>query len=135
METTTIHLIFGVVQILGFTLLVYGGYKYVKARRALDKKLVLTNAYDCIAREDKIKRDNLETYVIDYTVTPDQFNDMTQAQVEKILKTQASTEVAAMIANRIAVSYDRKPYAKEATLSIRARVLFKVINELPQNDD
>lgn len=132
METTTIHLIFGIVQILGFCLLVYGGYKYVKAKRALDKKLVLTNAYDCITREDKVKRDNLETYVLDYTITPDQFNDMPQDKVEKILKTQASTEVAAMIANRIAVSYDRKPYAKEATLSIRARLLFRVVNELSQ---
>lgn len=135
METTTIHLIFGIVQIMGFSLLVYGGYKYVKAKRALDKKLVLTNAYECIAREDKVKRDNLETYVLDYKITPDQFNDLPQDKVESILKTQASTEVAAMIANRIAVSYERRPYAKDATLSIRARLLFKVVNEIPKDED
>jgi len=130
MDTITIHLVFGLVQILGFCLLVYGGYKYTKAKNALNKKLILTNAYDACSRATEEHKTKLETYVLDYSISPDQFNDMPQSKVELILKTQASTELAAMLANRIAVSHNRKAYAKDATLSIRARVLFKVVNEL-----
>lgn len=96
------------------------------------KKLTLTKAYADAQTANQLRQYPLETYVLDHTVRAQDFNELTVEKVEEVLRTQMTIDVASAIADHIAVSHDRKPYAKNPDLSIRARVLFRVVNELKE---
>lgn len=134
MEATTINIIFSALQILGFSLLIYGFLKLKKGREKLQKKLVLTNAYEKCQRELQPIKENLETYVIDYNLKNDSgAGQLSTEELERILKAQASEEIADTICKYLIVNYTRRPYQSKPDISVRARVLFKVVNENPSD--